>query len=421
MVFVLFGVQNLCYGDPQEGGEVVAGSKVEAVAGSKVEAVASDSSSDADAADGDAGVSATDSIDVSLVTCAPGSEAYTIFGHTAVRVNDRRENGKDMMFNYGIFSFKAKFFVLRFIFGLTDYELACYPTDLFLKSYGKEGRQVIEQQLNLTSAEKEHLLAALIENCQPENKVYRYNYFYDNCTTRARNIIASCIDGRLEYQWGKGGETYREAVHQYNAAQPWTRFGEDILLGVAADREMTNEQRQFLPINLENDYINAVVHNNDGSTRRLVGDAKELQPSGITVTTESFPLTPNETGVWLMLITAILTFVEWKRRQSFWWLDVLFMLVCGICGIIVFAMIFSEHPTVSLNMNILLFNPLPLFFIPITVARGVKKLYNPIWRYWLPLLLLYLVVAPLIQRIPLPLVMLTVCILMRALKIFRKQ
>jgi len=111
-----------------------------------------------------------DSVEFSLLTCAPGHEVYTVYGHTAIRMNDKRQNGRDLAFNYGIFSFKKKFFVLRFIMGLTDYELAAWPTRVFLEDYKKEGRQVIEQPLNLTALEKARLMAALFDNCREENR-----------------------------------------------------------------------------------------------------------------------------------------------------------------------------------------------------------------------------------------------------------
>jgi len=355
-----------------------------------------------------------DSVDFSLLTCAPGHEQYTIFGHTAIRMNDKRQNGRDLAFNYGIFSFKKKFFVLRFIMGLTDYELAAWPTSIFLKDYKEEGRQVIEQPLNLTALEKARLMAALFENCREENKTYRYNFFYKNCTTKARDIIASCLEGKIDYHWKENETTFREMVHQYNASMPWTRFGEDILLGVAADRKIDNTQQQFAPITLENDFNNADILNPDGSTRPLAATAKQLSPSGITITSGGFPLTPNECGLLLLLFTAVLTFVEWKRRKVFWLLDAIYLLAVGGTGIILAMMIFSEHPTVSLNMNILLLNPIPLFFIPMTIMRGRKKINNPFWKYEAVALLLYLLVAaPFIQNVPGALIFVALSLLIR--------
>ena len=135
-----------------------------------------------------------DSITISLLTCSPGNEVYSLYGHTAIRYTDYRK-GIDVAVNYGIFSFSKPFFVLRFIFGITDYEMGIMPFDYFCDEYKSEGRSVYEQELNLTAKEKLALRDAIDTNYLPQNRVYRYNYFFDNCTTRARDIIFS--SGRM--------------------------------------------------------------------------------------------------------------------------------------------------------------------------------------------------------------------------------
>lgn len=139
-----------------------------------------------------------DSIEISLLTCAPGQEVYSLYGHTAIRYNDKKK-GIDIAINYGMFSFKAPFFILRFIFGLTDYEMGIIPFDAFCEEYRYENRSVTQQVLNLTAKEKKEIIKAIEKNYLPENRVYRYNYFYDNCTTRARNILLDNIDGEVCY------------------------------------------------------------------------------------------------------------------------------------------------------------------------------------------------------------------------------
>ncbi|MBQ2127790.1 MAG: DUF4105 domain-containing protein, partial [Prevotella sp.] len=140
-----------------------------------------------------------DSVEVSLLTCQPHEEIYSLYGHTALRYHDLKRN-EDWAFNYGIFNFHAPHFVLRFVFGLTDYELGVIPTDIFKQEYRRFGSQVTEQVLNLTNEEKHAIHKALYENYRPENRVYRYNYFYDNCTTRARDMVERNINGQVRYQ-----------------------------------------------------------------------------------------------------------------------------------------------------------------------------------------------------------------------------
>lgn len=117
----------------------------------------------------------TDSIEVSLLTCAPGNELYSLYGHTALRYHDLR-TGEDWTFNYGVFSFRKPFFALRFVFGQTDYELGVMPFNAFREEYRREGRAVTEQVLNLSADEKRRLYDALADNYRPENRTYRYNF-----------------------------------------------------------------------------------------------------------------------------------------------------------------------------------------------------------------------------------------------------
>ena len=136
-----------------------------------------------------------DSVEYSLVTCSPHEEIYSLYGHTAIRMQDlHKSQSNDIVYNWGVFNFDAPHFVLRFVFGLTDYELEAASYDVFCKYYQYMGSSVTEQVLNLSSEEKVKLAQALAENCRPENKVYRYNYFYDNCSTRPRDIISRSVN-----------------------------------------------------------------------------------------------------------------------------------------------------------------------------------------------------------------------------------
>ena len=140
-----------------------------------------------------------DSVEVSLLTCEPGTETWSQYGHTAVRWHDKQRGGMDVAINYGVFTPDAPYFVLRFILGLTDYQLGVVPFGLFCAQYEYEKRAVCEQVLDLDNADKEAIFSALQVNMRPENVVYRYNYFYDNCTTRARDLLVSHLHGQVSY------------------------------------------------------------------------------------------------------------------------------------------------------------------------------------------------------------------------------
>ena len=124
-----------------------------------------------------------DSIRISLLTCASGEEIYSLFGHTAIRY-ENYTRGIDAVFNYGIFNFNAPNFILRFALGETDYQLGVTDYERFAAEYYYLERDVWQQELNLTVQEKGKLVMLLEENYRPENRIYRYNFFYDNCATR---------------------------------------------------------------------------------------------------------------------------------------------------------------------------------------------------------------------------------------------
>lgn len=316
-----------------------------------------------------------DSIEVSLLTCSPHEEIYSLYGHTALRWHDLHQSGpsagNDIAFNWGIFNFNKPYFVLRFVFGLTDYELGIMPFQYFCTYYEKWGSSVTEQVLNLSNEEKMKLEAALQENLQPENRIYRYNYFYDNCSTRPRNIIEECINGKVEYAHREDyTPSYREMVGVCTRNHPWGTFGNDILLGIKADFKTDMRQQEFLPDNLLYDFDRAQIYA-DGMYRPLVKERRMVVLPGVQIIEKDFPLTPTECAVILLIVALLLRGLEWKLKKVFVWWDVLLMLAQGLAGCVLFAMIFSQHPTTSLNLQILLLNPLPLFFIP-SIIRGKK-------------------------------------------------
>ena len=328
-----------------------------------------------------------DSVEFSLLTCQPHDEVYSLYGHTAIRYHELRPGGLDWAFNYGVFDFKKPHFVARFVFGLTDYELGAYPYKYFVREYRRFGSMVTEQVLNLTDEEKMALHDALAINLRPENKIYRYNYFYNNCTTKARDIIESCINGKVEYA-GREDYTpsYRDMVHSMTRNNPWSRFGNDLLLGIKADWKTDLRQQEFLPGNLMYDFDHAQIYSN-GSYRPLIKERRIAVPAGVQIIESGFPLTPLACAAILLAVGIVIFFFEWRKKRAFVLWDVLLMITTGTIGIVLTLMLFSQHPTVSLNLQIILCNPLPwLFLWP--VIRGRETRY---WKITAILAVLFLI------------------------------
>ena len=328
-----------------------------------------------------------DSVEFSLLTCQPHDEVYSLYGHTAIRYHELRPGGLDWAFNYGVFDFKKPHFVARFVFGLTDYELGAYPYKYFVKEYRRFGSMVTEQVLNLTDEEKMALHDALAINLRPENKIYRYNYFYNNCTTKARDIIESCINGKVEYA-GREDYTpsYRDMVHSMTRNNPWSRFGNDLLLGIKADWKTDLRQQEFLPGNLLYDLDHAQIYSN-GSYRPLIKERRISVPAGVQIIESGFPLSPLACAAILLAVGIVIFFVEWRKKRIFVLWDVLLMITTGTIGIVLTLMLFSQHPTVSLNLQIILCNPLPWLFLWL-VIRGRETRY---WKITAILAVLFLI------------------------------
>ena len=332
-----------------------------------------------------------DSIQISLLTCSPGKEVWAQYGHTAIRYYDK-ESGEDLAINYGIFSLDQTYFIPRFVLGMTDYRMGVQPMDMFLAQYSYEGRGVVEQVLNLSSEDKEVIYKALQENMKPENVVYRYNYFFDNCTTRARDMLVNHLHGKVVYPPAEKDATFRSMIHKWNNKYEWSQFGEDLLLGVNADRKTTKSEQQFLPENLRNDFDKARYNG-----KPLVKETNILLDAEIEVAEPAFPLSPLSIALIFAVISLVMMLFSYRRQQVYWAWDLALMLTSGLMGIIFFVMIFSQHPCVSLNFILLFFNPLPLFFLYSTIKK--KKVIW--WKIWGVLIILGLF-GSLFQEIPLP-------------------
>ncbi len=332
-----------------------------------------------------------DSVEISLLTCRPRQNVYSLYGHTAIRIQDK-QNHLDMAVNYGMFSFDKPFFILRFVFGLTDYSMDIEDFEAFRIYYATRGAGVKQQTLNLTKEEKKAIIDAIIKNYEPQNRVYRYNYFYDNCTTRARDILLDNIKGTIRYQTrNKNSESYREMIHDYNEQQRWARFGNDLLLGIKADFPTNHEQQQFLPDNLRKDFDNAVVIDKNGQKRALVSNSSWVGLPGTQAEWSGFPLSPTTCAIIFFVIVVAVSIYERCKTKMFWGMDIFLMLLTGLCGLILLAMVFSQHPTVRVNLQILLLNPISLIFLYPTVKCLRRNIIHRWLMAWMILIVLFLI------------------------------
>ncbi|MBR5540769.1 MAG: DUF4105 domain-containing protein [Bacteroides sp.] len=320
-----------------------------------------------------------DSVRLSLLTCAPGSEIYALFGHSAIRYENPVKQ-QDWVFNYGMFSFKEPNFVMRFVKGETDYQLGVIPFRYFEAEYAMRGSSVYQQVLNLTNEEKMKLIQLLEQNYLPSNRRYRYNYFYDNCTTRARDKVEESIQGKVIYPENKGIHTYRSILHEFMEGSAWSEFGIDLCLGSGADKPIEERQQMFAPFYMLEAARGAMIHRADTVVPFI---SEETQIVDATLEDEpAFPLSPMTCALIICLLTA--TLVGWgiRRGRMLWGWSVLLYAFQGIAGCIVaFLFFFSLHPTVDSNWLLMVFQPLPLMYLPVMIYKCVKKQKDPF--HWL--------------------------------------
>ena len=311
-----------------------------------------------------------------LLTCSPGQETYEVYGHTALLVRDTQ--GESLAYNYGVFSFSDPDFGRRFVLGQPDYWLAVQWAPAFLTDYVAAGRGVVAQRLRLTGAQAVRLDSLLRNNALPDNRVYRYNVFTDNCTTRALRMLQQVLGDSLMFDTdGMPPATYRSLLHAHLSDRPWQRLGQDLLLGAAADTLLSAEAERAFPLTAQKWLRRAYVRA-DGRWQPLVETEDTLVE----------PAPRSDGGAWLSPMAAILflllvaLFVSHReragRRVAATCFDALFYLLLAAGGCVVAFLFFcSEHPTVGSNWLISLFSPIAFVLLALRLwshrSRGAVR------------------------------------------------
>lgn len=352
---------------------------------------------------------------VSLVTCSPGQEAYSLYGHTAIRVT-LLQNGRtvsDVAYNYGAFDASQPNFQWEFMMGHTDYWAEGVDFRDFIWVYVHEGRDVREQILNLTPAEARLLTQRLRENARPENSQYRYNFLVDNCTTRARDMIERAVTGSVFYHSADKNRTYRELLHEKMKNHPWTEAGIDLLLGSVCDTVLSERATLFLPELLERGFSDAEILDSIGNRRPLVKVAQVVYHAPAQQTKEG-GMGPVAC-IWILVGAFVLiAAAEYRFRRVMWGVDAVLMLAHGLTGLLVtFMFLFSQHPAVGSNWQIWVLNPIPLFALPWVLKCAIKHIRCYYHIANAVVLALFVILSPWVPQnysvimIPLALILLT--------------
>lgn len=339
-----------------------------------------------------------DSIRISLLTCSPGPKVYSLYGHTAIRCQNLTR-GEDIVFNYGVFSFDQPHFVWHFVLGQCDYMVDAMPWTVFVREYQHRGSSVTGQVLNLTSQEALALFVRLVGNLQPDQREYRYNFLYNNCTTKVRDVIEGVVEGNIEYPHLEPRNTYRQILHQYTAGHPWAQEGNDFLLGENVDTVLSARAEMFAPEYLMNYMAGAVVRVSKTEVRPLVSDTEILvNKNEHPAPSDSYPSPLLVCGAFLLFCLFVMLMERWLHFMWWGW-DALLMLAQGIAGVLItFMFFFSEHPAVNSNWLIWIFNPYPLIGLPIVIKAARKRQYTPWHVVNFVILTLFILFSPWIPQ-----------------------
>lgn len=319
---------------------------------------------------------AADTVRVSLITIYPGSNEWSIFGHTELRV---QQGADDEWYNYGLFDFSSPNFAWRFACGETDYMCGVIPGSVAMRGYGN--RKVVSQLLNLTQDEAIEVRDMLRRNALPENATYRYKFLSDNCSTRPRDIIEQVLGGKLRFgAHGRSGQvTYRKMISHYAANYAWERFGIDLALGSSIDTAITWRQQMFIPMVLMQACGTATVSRN-GRTLPLVAKTEVLN-SGSNQG-EVLPPTPRwqsplTLSLLLLIVALLITWCDQRYVKVSRIVDALLSVAYSLAGcVVVFLVFFSSHESTSPNWVLLWLHPLYIIaalalFVP-KAARMVR-------------------------------------------------
>lgn len=345
---------------------------------------------------------------ISILLCTPSqADAYTIYGHAAMRVRSLEDLEDDYVYNYGVFDFDQPGFYTKFIKGETDgYFVQQEPWDYFLYRYHAYGQNIYELELDLSPEQEEAIRSYLAWNIKEENKYYLYNFAFDNCATRPYSIVKQTLPKgwRIELPQVAKEESLRSLIDAYADYHPWYRLGTQLALGAPADTIMTVEDRLFLPMEMDRLLQQATIVSPTGTkplvSNRIVYDTPTPAPQPVA----HWWLEPV---LWMSLLLVVSGVLCYLRRSRYWTLLWMTGYACAGC-ILSFLTFVSIHPCTDPNYNLLVFHPL-LLLAWFALGRGGKA--QRIARYFhsanaLAVAVFLILVACAVQTSSLPIILL---------------
>ncbi len=293
---------------------------------------------------------------ISILTCGTGEELYASFGHSAVRIIDSSAN-TDVVYNYGTFNFSDPDFYSKFTKGKLPYYINDDNYEQFINTYKYEQRSVYEQVLQVNTTDAHAIQSYLHTNLKPENKFYKYDFCFDNCSTRIRDIFNTCFGKR--YSWGyviaNDSVSYRTILDHYLQNKHWERFGINMLMSNKVDACMSNESSMFLPDYLMKGFRQATL-----DAKPIVAQTIEILPS---IKTDSTTTNIPKAIFWVLFFLILMFSMQAKYKNLLRFFDIVYFFILGLLGILMLFMWFgTEHASCTWNRNLFIFLPTHLVF-----------------------------------------------------------
>lgn len=315
--------------------------------------------------------------EISVLTVGPGASLNDAFGHSGFRVKDSMFK-MDIVFGYGQYDFDTPNFYLKFAQGKLNYLMSVHEFQDFYDSYVYYNRTIEEQVLNLSLEQKQALFDQLATNYQPENRAYLYDFFYDNCATRIRDMVEDTSQPKVVFTTPAGLEpkTFRDLIYENVDRNSWGSFGIDIALGSIIDRKATAYEHMFLPKYIHEFFANATIGN-----QPLVRSSSVIYQKKDVKSSNNFLLSPLMIFGIIAAFIIFITYSDYKKNKRSKWLDVTLFSITGLIGVLVLLLWFAtDHTATGYNYNLLWAFPLNLLIIGQLLKNDVKNWVKKYFR-----------------------------------------
>jgi hypothetical protein len=355
--------------------------------------------------------SITTPIDISIITIGPGSSLNDAFGHNAIRIQTA---SSDDVYDYGRYDFDDPNFYTNFAQGKLKYLQGKSNYFDVIYFYKGQNRSIDEQVLNLTNEEKRTFNAFLMENYKPENRAYLYDFFYDNCATKIRDVSETITNQNIVFNTPKNFQqkSFRDLIQDHTKWNSWGSLGINVALGSVIDKNATAYEYMFLPKYIHDFFEHATLKK---SNEKLVKSSKRIYNKTKITSQSTFFTSPLFILGLLSLIILYITYLDFKKHRRSKIVDILGFLLTGLLGIFILLLWFAtDHTATALNYNLLWAFALNIFFVFYVSKTSVSQKFIKYLKFliiMLGLLIFHWMVG--VQKFSLVLIPLLLAVLIR--------